>query len=145
MLKSKTIENIMAKVQIAAKIPRTIFDRIEYMASQMGQSKTNVITLLLHKGIEKHDENKPTPTPIEAQVNPNSVLGATEGVTRYKQQYEEMKTQYEKLLQDVKTLNHPLVKEIQSEGIKLESPSGSVEVKTLRGLLDNLQKIRISQ
>ena len=135
----------MAKVQIAAKIPQNIFDRITYMASQMGQSKTNIITLLLQKGIQKHDENKPAPKPIEAQVNPNSVLGATEGVTRYKQQYEEMKTRYEKLLQDTKTLNHPLIKEIQSTGIKVESPSGSVQVKTLRELLDNLQKIRIGK
>lgn len=104
----------MNKKQISVRVPETIYTRILGIETNSNMSRSEVILELLKKGIDSSggepysssDEMKTTRLIAEEQL-------------QFKKQAKEYRRRYEDLRNSVGILKHPLLEEIQKEGIKM--------------------------
>lgn len=118
-----------SKRQLSVRVPEDVFTHIVTIETNSNVKRTQVIVDLLRKGIK----NNGIETFSSSDEMSTTRLIAEEQL-QYKKQAADYKRRYEDIRNSMRILKHPLLDEIQNEGIKM---NGNV-FKSINELFDYL-------
>ena len=136
----------MANPQLATRVVQSVYDTVNKIASDRGVNRSDVVKELIHIGIKNSDQ--------EITIPDGSVYKAgkklAEQISNYQQEIKRIQKERDHWKQIAEnkqsdqrpTLSHPLITEIEEEGIQMANGDNEIVIKSLPALLDFITSLK---